>query len=63
MADAIEFFAKHVFEKSEYDQKGDLTDVEDLRSRGVNIAEVSHVKASTDEDIENGDLTGKVAIR
>ncbi|MFB0964590.1 MAG: hypothetical protein QMC36_02680 [Patescibacteria group bacterium] len=52
-----------MFEKSEYDQKGDLADLEDLRSRGVNVAKVSHLKASTDEDIENGDLTGKVAIR
>ncbi len=52
-----------MFEKSEYDQKGDLADLEDLRARGVNVAKVSHLKASTDEDIENGDLTGKVAIR
>lgn len=63
LANAVEFFAKHIFEKYEYDQKGDLVDLEDLRSRGVNLAKVSHLKASTDEDIENGDITGRVAMR
>lgn len=63
LADAIEFFAKHVFEKSEYDQKGDLVDLEDLRERGVDVRTISHLKASTDEDIANGDLMGRVAMR
>lgn len=63
LANAVEFFAKHVFEKCEYDQKGHLCDIGDLRARGVPTAEVSHLKASTDEDIENGDLTGRVSMR
>lgn len=63
LANAVEFFANEIFEKCEYDQKGDLVDLEDLRKRGVQVAEVSHLKASTDEDIANGDLTGRVAMR
>lgn len=63
LANAVEFFANEIFEKCEYDQKGDLVDLEDLRARGVQIAEVSHLKASTDEDIANGDITGRVAMR
>lgn len=63
LANAVEFFANEIFEKCEYDQKGDLVDLEDLRTRGVQVAEVSHLKASTDEDIANGDLTGRVAMR
>lgn len=64
IANAVEFFANHVFEKCEYDQKGDLVDLEDLRdNRGVHVAAVSHLKASTDEDIANGDITGRVSMR
>lgn len=63
LANAIDFFAHRVFEKGEYDQKGDLVDLEDLKARGVHVAEISHLKASTDEDIANGDLTGRVAMR
>lgn len=33
LANAIDFFACHVFEKCEYDQKGDLVDLEDLKAR------------------------------
>lgn len=62
LANAIEFFAKNIFTHCEYDQKGGLVDLEELKSRKLNVVENSNPKASTDEDIENGDLTGKVAI-